>query len=125
MEKKRMKNVLYNTILGWFDNSLEEYSGLDDKDFIKKVCEATGITESEYRETCFEEKKDCLKNGEQMQLSPKEITALKFAIDTMDKNAKRYAMTTMYCKGEKVGFGEAIAILEEMVKKAVSENMED
>ena len=47
---KREKNemVLFNAILGWYDNSLESYHGIDDPIFIKKVCETTGLTKKEY-----------------------------------------------------------------------------
>lgn len=50
-------------------------------------------------------------------LSKKQVTALKFAINTMDRNFKRYCMSTMYCGEERVSFGEAINILADMVKE--------
>lgn len=43
-----MRNVLYNTILGWYDDSPEPYHGLEDKEFVRRVCERTGISEEEY-----------------------------------------------------------------------------
>ena len=51
------------------------------------------------------------------KLTKREITALKFAIDTMERNAKRYAMTAMYNGEERISFGEAINILEEIIDK--------
>lgn len=39
---------LYNAIIGWYDDSLEAYSGIDDEAFVRRVCERIGISEEEY-----------------------------------------------------------------------------
>ena len=39
---------LRNAIIGWYDNSIYEYHGLDDPEFIEKVCGVTGMTEEFY-----------------------------------------------------------------------------
>lgn len=44
-----LTNLLYNAIMGWYDNSLESYNGLDDEDFISLVCDCTGMNADEYR----------------------------------------------------------------------------
>lgn len=48
-KEKRLENILYNAILSWYDDSLTEYHGLDDEDFISRVCGLTGMEENEYR----------------------------------------------------------------------------
>lgn len=50
LRKSDYKKLLYNAIIGWYDDSLEEYHGLDDKDFIKRVCDKIDMSEEEYRE---------------------------------------------------------------------------
>ena len=47
---ERFKTMLYNAILCWYDESLEEYSGIDDENFIRKVCKEIFITKEEYSE---------------------------------------------------------------------------
>lgn len=49
-DKKFLKNLLYNAIVGWYDDSLEEYKGLNDEEFIHHVCKTIGITEADYKE---------------------------------------------------------------------------
>lgn len=45
-----LKTALENAIIGWYDNSLTEYRGLDDMEFINKVCDVTGISREDYAE---------------------------------------------------------------------------
>ena len=49
MDKERLYMLLFNAILAWYDDSLTEYHGLDDEDFIGRVCNLTGMEENEYR----------------------------------------------------------------------------
>ena len=53
------------------------------------------------------------------QLTEKQKYALKLAVNIMDKNFNRYANVTYgnRATGTRIGFGEAINILEEMVKE--------
>ena len=44
----RLKSLLYNAILAWYDDSITEYHGLDDEEFVNRVCERTGLSEMEY-----------------------------------------------------------------------------
>ena len=51
-EEDKMKNLevkLYNAIILLFDENITEYNGLDDEEFIEKVCSEVGMTEKEYR----------------------------------------------------------------------------
>lgn len=48
-KEKRLEGILYNAILSWYDDSLTEYRGLDDEDFISRVCSLTGMEENEYK----------------------------------------------------------------------------
>jgi hypothetical protein len=52
-EKKEMENMLYNAIILLFDENITEYNGLDDEEFIEKVCNEVGMTEKEYRKLMF------------------------------------------------------------------------
>lgn len=45
-----LKTALENAIIGWYDNSLTEYHGLDDMEFIDKVYDVTGISREDYAE---------------------------------------------------------------------------
>lgn len=45
---KTLQNYLFNAIIGWYDNSMEEYHGLDDPEFIEKVCGNIGMSEEDY-----------------------------------------------------------------------------
>ena len=53
-EKKEMENMLYNAIILLFDENITEYNGLDDEEFIDKICSEVGMTEKEYRKLMFE-----------------------------------------------------------------------
>lgn len=44
----KLKTLIFYAIIGWYDDSLTEYHGLDDKEFIDRVCSLTGLTETEY-----------------------------------------------------------------------------
>lgn len=45
-----LKTALENAIIGWYDNSLTGYHGLDNIEFIDKVCDVTGISREDYAE---------------------------------------------------------------------------
>lgn len=47
-------NLLYSAILAWYDDSIYTYHGLDDKEFIEKVCSKTGMTEKQYAKLMLE-----------------------------------------------------------------------
>lgn len=47
--KKELETIIFNAIIGWYDNSLTDYKGIDDEGFIRKVCETTGLTTDEYK----------------------------------------------------------------------------
>ena len=56
-EEDKMKNLeakLYNAIILLFDENITEYNGLDDEEFIEKVCNEVGMTEKEYRKLMLE-----------------------------------------------------------------------
>ena len=44
----RLETMLYNAIISWYDDSLTEYHGLDDEEFVERVCGLTGLSEEEY-----------------------------------------------------------------------------
>lgn len=48
-KEERLETLLYNAILSWYDDSLTEYHGLDDEDFINRVCGMTGLSVEEYK----------------------------------------------------------------------------
>ena len=58
---ENLKIKLYNAILTILDESFTEYNGLDDEEFIEKVCQSVGMTEAEYTELMFE--KDLTENS--------------------------------------------------------------
>lgn len=53
MNTAKLKNVLYNAIICWYNDALEEYSGLDDENFMHRVCKETGLTIAEYKHLMF------------------------------------------------------------------------
>lgn len=53
MNIESLKNMLYNAIICWYDDALEEYSGLDDENFMHRVCKETGLTRAEYKDLMF------------------------------------------------------------------------
>ena len=48
--KDTYKTFLYNSIISWYDDAFTEYHGLEDPDFIERVCAKVGMTEEEYKE---------------------------------------------------------------------------
>ena len=44
-----METVLYNAIIKWFEDSIEDWGNIDNPEWITYVCKETGITEKEYR----------------------------------------------------------------------------
>ena len=50
---KHLEDMLFKAIVGWYDNSKEQYKSLDDKEFVKKVCETTGLSEADYYRILF------------------------------------------------------------------------
>lgn len=52
-EENKMEKMLYNAIILLFDENITEYNGLDDEEFIEKVCSEVGMTEKEYRKLMF------------------------------------------------------------------------
>lgn len=50
MDAVQLKNALYNAILGWYDDAMVSYHGIDDEEFVNRVCNITGITEKQYKE---------------------------------------------------------------------------
>lgn len=55
----RLETMLYNAILSWYDDSLVKYHGLDDTDFIERVCNLTGLTEAEYEDLMSGNTEEC------------------------------------------------------------------
>lgn len=47
-----LENMLFNAIIGWYDDAMESYNGIDDPDFKDRVCENIGISENEYNHIC-------------------------------------------------------------------------
>ena len=58
-----LETLLYNAIISWYDNSITEYHGLDDEDFINRVCERTGMTEADYEDLITGRREDCSWNN--------------------------------------------------------------
>ena len=52
-KSKRLENALFKAIVGWYDDSEEQYKGLDDNEFVRKVCETTGLSETDYYRILF------------------------------------------------------------------------
>ena len=48
-----LRTVLYNAIIGWYDESMFSYNGLDDETFINKVCTNLSITREDYEKLIF------------------------------------------------------------------------
>lgn len=46
--KKNIEEMLYNAIIGWFDDTADKYKYLDSDDFVNKVCETIGLSKNEY-----------------------------------------------------------------------------
>ena len=55
----RLETLLYNAIISWYDDSLTEYHGLDDEEFIERVCGLTGLSEAEYEDLINGNTEEC------------------------------------------------------------------
>lgn len=49
-----MREYLFNAILAWYDDSMAEYHGLEDEEWIERVCDRTGMTREEYMDIVLE-----------------------------------------------------------------------
>lgn len=58
-----LETLLYNAIISWYDDSITEYHGLDDEDFVNRVCERTGMTEADYEDLITGRREDCSWNN--------------------------------------------------------------
>lgn len=52
--ERSLREYLFNAIIGWYDDSLEEYHGLEDEDWIERVCDRTGMSREEYMDIVLE-----------------------------------------------------------------------
>lgn len=43
----------------WYDDSMTEYHGLDDEEFVNRVCEKTGLSEAEYEDLINGNTEEC------------------------------------------------------------------
>ena len=91
---ENLKTMLYNAILTIFDESFTEYKGLDDEEFIEKVCESVGMTEPEYKELMLEKN---LRDYDFDEICPHcDCVNMVVLSETKEcKNEKR----TLVCKG--------------------------
>ena len=58
-----LETLLYNAIISWYDDSITEYHGLDDEEFVNRVCERIGMTESDYEDLITGRREDCSWNN--------------------------------------------------------------
>ena len=58
-----LETLLYNAIISWYDDSITEYHGLDDEEFVNRVCERTGMTEADYEDLIAGRREDCSWNN--------------------------------------------------------------
>lgn len=67
MEKQKKNNtletLLFNAIIAWYDDSLTEYHGLDDEEFVNRVCERTGLSEPDYKNLINGKMEECSWNN--------------------------------------------------------------
>lgn len=67
MEKQKKNNILesllFNAIIAWYDDSLTEYHGLDDEEFVNRVCEITGLSERDYKNLINGKMEECSWNN--------------------------------------------------------------
>ena len=54
--ERSLREYLFNAIIEWYDDSLEEYHGLEDEEWIKRVCDRTGMSKEEYMDIVLEVK---------------------------------------------------------------------
>ena len=45
----KLETLLYNTIISWLNDSMENYSGPEDIEVMQRVCSKTGISERDYK----------------------------------------------------------------------------
>lgn len=45
---KDTEKMLYNAIIGWFDDTTDKNKYIDSDDFVSKVCQAIGLSKTEY-----------------------------------------------------------------------------
>lgn len=48
-KEERIETLLYNAILSWYEDFKTLYDGLNDENFINKVCGSTGLSIEEYK----------------------------------------------------------------------------
>ena len=58
-----LETLLYNAIISWYDDSITEYHGLDDEEFVNRVCKRTGMTEADYEDLITGKREDCSWNN--------------------------------------------------------------
>ena len=58
-----LETLLYNAISSWYDDSMTEYHGLDDEEFVNRVCERTGMAEADYEDLIAGRREDCSWNN--------------------------------------------------------------
>lgn len=92
LNEKVLRNALYNAIVGWYDDLLEEYNGLDDENFIHRVCKETGITKAEYNELMLDKK------GE-----PNDGITFSFSCDT---DLSKYVDSMLFDSGTIIATGK-------------------
>lgn len=49
-----LREYLFNTIVAWYDDSIIEYHGLEDEEWIERVCDRTGMSREEYMDIVLE-----------------------------------------------------------------------
>lgn len=55
----RLESLLYSAILAWYDDSIKDYHGLDDEEFVNRVCEKIGLSEAEYEDLINGNTEEC------------------------------------------------------------------
>ena len=58
-----LENFLYNAIITQYDDSLTEYHGLNNEEFVKRVCDATGMAETDYEDLMADRRENCSWNN--------------------------------------------------------------
>ena len=53
-----LETFLFNAIITLYDDSFIDYCGLDDEDFVKRVCEITRMSESDYEDLILNRNED-------------------------------------------------------------------
>ena len=55
----RLESLLYNAIISLYDDSLTKYHGLDDEEFVERVCNLTGLSQAEYENLISGNTEEC------------------------------------------------------------------